>query len=224
MEDVAPKVSYRNKLMGSQNSTDPFQALEDIEVQEGDVKTKVISGIPSIIFSERVHKFIEKKMAKTVVIKLLGRKITFNAILNIIKTLWKTKSPFQLMDLENDYYLVQFNDEEDVKNVLTKGPWVIFGQYLTVRPWLSNFSTTQDEVESQVVWMWLHGLSKRYYSTFILQAIRQAIGPMVKTDDNMENASRGRIKHRSRWKKTSLVHRHRINRTYKGELRALDAC
>ncbi|MBA0706136.1 hypothetical protein Golax_018265 [Gossypium laxum] len=145
MEDVAPKVSYRNKLMGSQNSTDPFQVLEDIEVQEGDVKTKVISGIPSIIFSERVHKFIEKKMAKTVVIKLLRRKITFNAILNIIKILWKTKSPFQLMDLENDYYLVQFNDEEDFKNVLTKGPWVIFGQYLTVRPWLPNFSTAQDE-------------------------------------------------------------------------------
>ncbi|MBA0792766.1 hypothetical protein Gohar_017238 [Gossypium harknessii] len=152
MEDVAPKVSYRNKLMGSQNSMNPFQALEDIEVQEGDVKTKVISGIPSIIFFERVHKFIEKKMAKTVVIKLLGRKITFNAILNIIKILWKTKSPFQLMDLENDYYLVQFNDEEDFKNVLTKGPWVIFGQYLTVRPWLPNFSTAQDEVESQVVW------------------------------------------------------------------------
>ncbi|MBA0759840.1 hypothetical protein Gotri_022657 [Gossypium trilobum] len=141
-----------NKLMGSQNSTDPFQALEDIEVQEGDVKTKVISGIPSIVFSERVHKFIEKKMAKTV-----------------------------------------FNDEEDFKNVLTKGPWVIFGQYLTVRPWLPNFSMAQDEVESQVVWVWLHGLSKWYYSTSILQAIHQAIGPMVKTDDNMENASRGRF-------------------------------
>ncbi|MBA0849757.1 hypothetical protein Goshw_020312 [Gossypium schwendimanii] len=198
MDDVAPKVSYRNKLMGSQNSTDPFQALEDIEVQEGDVKTKVISGIPSIIFSKRVHKFIEKKMAKTVVIKLLRRKITFNAILNIIKILWKTKSPFQLMDLENDYYLVQFNDEEDFKNVLTKGPWVIFGQYLTVRPWLPNFSTAQDEVESQVVYVWLHGLSKGYYSTSILQAIRLAIGPMVKIDDNMENASRGRFRRKGR--------------------------
>ncbi|KAH1121980.1 hypothetical protein J1N35_005140 [Gossypium stocksii] len=122
MEDVAPKVSYRTKLMGSQNSTDPFQALEDFEVQEGNVKTEVINGIPSIIFFERVHKFVEMKMAKTMVIKLLGRKITFNAILNIITILWKTKSYFQLMDLENDYCLVQFNDKEDFKNVLTKGP------------------------------------------------------------------------------------------------------
>ncbi|KAK5845663.1 hypothetical protein PVK06_001864 [Gossypium arboreum] len=87
MEDVVPKVSYRNKLMGLQNSMDPFQALEDFEVQEGNVKAEVIGGIPLIIFSERVCKFIERKMAKTVVIKLLGRKITFNAILNIITIL-----------------------------------------------------------------------------------------------------------------------------------------
>ncbi|PPR94548.1 hypothetical protein GOBAR_AA26120 [Gossypium barbadense] len=44
MEDVVPKVSYRNKLMGLQNSVDPFQALEDFEVQEGDVKAEVIGS------------------------------------------------------------------------------------------------------------------------------------------------------------------------------------
>ncbi|KAK5772335.1 hypothetical protein PVK06_048620 [Gossypium arboreum] len=32
------------------------------------------------------------------------------------------------MDLENDYYLVHFNDEEYYNKVLTNGSWVIFGQ------------------------------------------------------------------------------------------------
>ncbi|MBA0587170.1 hypothetical protein Gorai_000304, partial [Gossypium raimondii] len=32
------------------------------------------------------------------------------------------------------------------------------GQYLTVRPYSPNFSTVQDEVESQVVWVPLLGL------------------------------------------------------------------
>lgn len=77
MEDVVPKVSYRNKLMGLQNSVDPFQALEDFEVQEGDVKAEVIGGIPLIIFSKRVCKFIERKMAKKVVIKLFREKDYF---------------------------------------------------------------------------------------------------------------------------------------------------
>ncbi|MBA0583592.1 hypothetical protein Gorai_014443 [Gossypium raimondii] len=64
------------------------------------------------------------------------------------------------MDLENDYYLVRFSEEDDYNKVLTNGPWVIFGQYLTIRPWTPDFLTTQDEVGIQVVWVWLPGLSK----------------------------------------------------------------
>ncbi|PPD94590.1 hypothetical protein GOBAR_DD08381 [Gossypium barbadense] len=78
------------------------------------------------------------------------------------------------MDLENDYYLVRFSEEDDYNKVLTNGPWVIFGQYLTILPWTPDFSTTQDEVGIQVVWVWLSGLSKSYYSPCILKAIGQA--------------------------------------------------
>ncbi|MBA0553742.1 hypothetical protein Golob_012893 [Gossypium lobatum] len=54
------------------------------------------------------------------------------------------------MDLENDYSLVRFSEEDDYNKVLTNGPWLIFSQYLTIRPWTPNFSTTQDEVGIQV--------------------------------------------------------------------------
>ncbi|MBA0677314.1 hypothetical protein Goari_018729 [Gossypium aridum] len=84
---------------------------------------------------------------------------------------YNSKHPFQLMDLENDYYLARFNDEEDHNNVLTNGPWVIFGQYLIVRPWSLTFSTSQNEVDTQVVWVRLPGLPEGYYSNYILRAI-----------------------------------------------------
>ncbi|MBA0734206.1 hypothetical protein Gogos_018147, partial [Gossypium gossypioides] len=66
-------------------------------------------------------------------------------------------SPLQLMDLENDYYLVRFHDEVDYNKVLKGDPWVIFGQYLTVRLWSPAFSTSQNEVDIQVVWIRLLG-------------------------------------------------------------------
>ncbi|KAH1038555.1 hypothetical protein J1N35_040298 [Gossypium stocksii] len=116
--------------------------VEDFELQQGDVTTKMIDGIPSITFSERVHKFIERKMATTIIVKLLGQKIAFNALLNKVMMSWNSKHPFQLMDLENDYYLVRFNDEEDYNNVLTSGLWVILGQHLTFRLWPLTFSTS----------------------------------------------------------------------------------
>ncbi|PPE01421.1 hypothetical protein GOBAR_DD01564 [Gossypium barbadense] len=77
-------------------------------------------------------------------------------------------SPLQLMDLENDYYLVRFHDEVDYNKVLKGDPWVIFGQYLTVRLWSPAFSTSQNEVDIQVVWIRLLGLPESYYSDFLL--------------------------------------------------------
>ncbi|MBA0581365.1 hypothetical protein Gorai_023546 [Gossypium raimondii] len=77
--------------------------------------------------------------------------IAFNALLNEVTMLWNSKHPFQLMDLENDYYLARFNDEEDHNNVLTNGPW--------------------NEVDTQVVWVRLPGLPEGYYSNYILRAI-----------------------------------------------------
>ncbi|KAH1064205.1 hypothetical protein J1N35_029192 [Gossypium stocksii] len=65
---------------------------------------------------------------------------------------------FQLMDLENDFFLVRFLDHDDYHKVLTGGSWVIYGQHLTVKPWSLDFSTSQNEVDIQVVWLRLPGL------------------------------------------------------------------
>ncbi|PPD74788.1 hypothetical protein GOBAR_DD28280 [Gossypium barbadense] len=62
-------------------------------------------------------------------------------------------------------------DEEDANKVLTSGPWVILGQYLIVRPCLPE----------------------GYYSKFLLNAIGQIIGPVLKIDENTDNAKRGRF-------------------------------
>ncbi|MBA0560963.1 hypothetical protein Golob_017830, partial [Gossypium lobatum] len=87
-------------------------------------------------------------MAKTVIVKLLGWRITFNALLN----------------------------KDDYNDILTKGPWVIFRQYLTVRPWSLGFLVEQNEIDTQVVWVRLPGLSEGYYTSFILKAIGQVTG------------------------------------------------
>ncbi|MBA0837751.1 hypothetical protein Goarm_009882, partial [Gossypium armourianum] len=130
-------------------------------------KSTLMDGIPSITFSVRVQKFIERKMARTIVVKLLGRKIGFNALLN--------------------------KDDDDYHKILTWGSWVIYGQYMTVRPWSPNFLTSQNEVDIQVFWVRLPGLPKGYYSSFLIWAIRKAIGPVIKLDERTGNACRGRF-------------------------------
>ncbi|MBA0647784.1 hypothetical protein Goklo_015602 [Gossypium klotzschianum] len=61
-------------------------------------------------------------MALTVVVKLLGKNIGFNTLLNKVSSLWKPWGRFQLMDLENDFYLVHFQDNDDSDRILMGGP------------------------------------------------------------------------------------------------------
>ncbi|KAK5771206.1 hypothetical protein PVK06_047391 [Gossypium arboreum] len=122
-----PKATYKFTLMGAlSNPSQNMFVEEDFPFIDGNI-TEVIEGVPLITFSDRVQKYIEHKMAKTIIVKLLGKKISFNALLNKVSHLWNLKSPIQLMDLENDFFLVRFYDEDDYNKVLVGGKWVIFG-------------------------------------------------------------------------------------------------
>lgn len=115
------------------------------------------------------------------------------ALANKVQGLWKTTKPFQLMDMENDYYLVKFQDEENYSNVLTKGPWTNFCQYLTVRPGSPSFSTSEEHPTNLVVWVWLPRLPEGLYNKCLLRAIGEAIGPVLRIDYNTNNRIEGRL-------------------------------
>ncbi|MBA0558468.1 hypothetical protein Golob_015484, partial [Gossypium lobatum] len=66
---------------------------EDFALTKGDVLTEMVEGVPSITFLDR------------------------------ITLLWNPKCPIQLMDLENDFFLVRFQDENDYNKALIGGLW-----------------------------------------------------------------------------------------------------
>lgn len=97
-----------------QNQENYFRYIEN-------VLTEIVEGMLSISFYERYHALMEKSIERSIIIKLLGRKIGFNASLNKIYSLWKQKQLIQLMDLENDYYMLRFQYINDYNKVLSKG-------------------------------------------------------------------------------------------------------
>ncbi|KAK5836683.1 hypothetical protein PVK06_012481 [Gossypium arboreum] len=110
---------------------------DDIDLLDGDIHNEVMDGDPSIDFSNRVYSIIEESMSKLVFIKLLGRKIGYNASWNKVCLLWKPSMHFQLMDIDNDYFLAMFESYLDYSNVLSNGPWVIYWKYMMVQPWMN---------------------------------------------------------------------------------------
>ncbi|MBA0607178.1 hypothetical protein Godav_019520 [Gossypium davidsonii] len=98
-------------------------------------------------------------MEQTVVVRLLGRTIGYRALLNRIQSLWKPIGSFQVIDIENDYFLVKFSMNQDYNKALTEGHWVVYGNYLTMR---------------------ILGFPYRFYNEKLLRIIVETVGRVVK--------------------------------------------
>ncbi|PPS05656.1 hypothetical protein GOBAR_AA14994 [Gossypium barbadense] len=175
--DSAPSssmiMSWKDKLLGS-GSIGANQGIAgfdegsdgDFILLEDNVIRSTINGIPRIEFSDRVKQILYKEMELTVVLKLLGRNISYGVLFNQVSNLWKPIQPFQLMDIENGYYLAKFQNNNDYEKVLTQGPWIIFG---------------------------LSGLPGFMYKKKILEVIGNTIDKVAKFYFKTDNRTRGRF-------------------------------
>ncbi|KAK8363579.1 hypothetical protein V6Z11_A03G174200 [Gossypium hirsutum] len=87
--DDEPKstLSWKDRLLGNLASGSKelgtqirFGDDDEIELMDKDITRSMVNAIPTIDFSERVNQFLIKNMATTVVLKLLGQSIGYNAL------------------------------------------------------------------------------------------------------------------------------------------------
>ncbi|KAK8640268.1 hypothetical protein V6N13_008027 [Hibiscus sabdariffa] len=69
-----------------------------------------------------VHDAIYAKLAKSMIIRLLGKSISYHALWSMIMALWNSAGEINLIDLDNKYYLVRFANKDDFHKVLSGSP------------------------------------------------------------------------------------------------------
>ncbi|KAL4366343.1 hypothetical protein GQ457_05G016040 [Hibiscus cannabinus] len=190
--EVPAKPSFKDMLMGHRSEGSKVSVIPelDVEINAEDVRISSSDGTPMINFSQRLHDLVDEKLSKLVIVRLLGRSIGYSALLNRIKSLWNLCGEVVMIDLDNGYYLIRFAFEEDVEKVLMEGPWLIYGNYLTVQPWSRDFLTDKNHPDKIVVWVRLPGLPYRYYTKSMFRCIAGVIGQIVKIDYNTSEGKR----------------------------------
>ncbi|MBA0696591.1 hypothetical protein Goari_003133, partial [Gossypium aridum] len=106
--------------------------------------------------------------------------------------IWRPSKPFQLMDIENGYFLAKFQSPEDYEKILSLGPWLIFGQYLIVQPWTIDFNPELPYPNTVLTWIRFPGLPSHLYKKEILWDIGGMVGKVTKLDFNTDSRARGR--------------------------------
>ncbi|KAL4319188.1 hypothetical protein GQ457_18G002400 [Hibiscus cannabinus] len=173
------KVSYATIAAKSAKSGKNFNFSEvEVVVRDEDCLVDVSGAFPKIQFSEKVHDQIELSMWNVIIVRLLGKVIGYGALLNRLHALWCPTGEIQLIDLDNEYYLVRFADTSDYTRALTDGPWIIYCGYLIVQPWSRSFSTSEKHPSHVVA---------------LFRRIADVIGRVIKVDYNTKEAGRGKF-------------------------------
>ncbi|KAJ4835138.1 hypothetical protein Tsubulata_039682 [Turnera subulata] len=74
----------------------------------------------AVKLSESFKERLEKRWDNTMVVKMLGRTVGCRTLCGRLHTLWKPSRPMKVVDLEEDFFLVRLDCEEDYYRALTR--------------------------------------------------------------------------------------------------------
>jgi len=126
-------------------------------------------------------------------VKLLGKNLGYNTMKERLHKVWKTQGDFEIMDNDNSFYMVKFDQIADKEKFITGGPWMIFDHCLAVSHWSPEFASPNAKVERTVVWVRFPGLNLVCYDKSFLLAMASAIGCPIKVDTNTLKVERGKF-------------------------------
>lgn len=191
---VAPKLSFRDKVVGGKQAPPPLpkvdlvaEKLMTIEL-EGDNRL-----LPKISLDKKIFEDLCQCWRDALVIKLLGKNIGCTIMKDRLHRLWKPKGGFDIIDVDNGYYMVKFDMQEDKDRIVAGGPWMLFDHYLCVFYWSPDFASSNAKIQKTMVWVRFLGLNLLYYSESVLMGLASVIGKPIRVDTNTLNVEWGRF-------------------------------
>lgn len=188
--------SYRDMLSGRrwrQEEVDKQKATIDISDDDDSDGEGDDPECPAIKYTKTEKEEMRKPWSQTLIIKVMGRSVGYNYLLNRIRTLWRPKNLMELMAINDDYFLVRFASEADYNYAKYGGPWMVLEHYLIVKEWRPNFNPSADKTENMLVWIRFPDLPIEYYGEEYLMKIGEKVGTPIKVDDATSLTTRGRF-------------------------------
>lgn len=173
------------------DDSDTESVLDDFEVEEcNEGETKL--GQVSVVVSKQDCKDLRKPWRRALIIKVLGRTVSFCVLQQRLPILWSLSAGCEIIDLEEGYYIVRFYAKGDYEHVLEGGSWLIQGHYLTVKKWRPYFRPENNSINSKIAWVRLAQIPIEFYEEKVLMQIGDRIVKAVKVDATTLRAERGK--------------------------------
>ncbi|KAJ8765061.1 hypothetical protein K2173_010538 [Erythroxylum novogranatense] len=191
---TAPSYSVVVTGQTSSDSTSSAWPTESpINIEDGDITIVPGTFGPGIELSHTFQTRLNQQWEQAIIVKLMGRKIGYTTLKTRLTTMWKLSGPMKIVDLDNEFFLINFLDAEDYDYAITQGPWVLLGHALSVQLWRSTFRPSSGHVSHVIVWVRFPELPVARYHPSVLHALGNLVGRTIKIDTNTQLSHRGRF-------------------------------
>lgn len=149
--------------------------------------------LPQVNLDDKLFDDLCTPWRDALVIKLLGKNVGYRVMFERLQRLWKPQGGFEILDVDNGYYMVKFDHPADKEAVASGGPWMLFDHYLCVSQWTPEFASPNANIQRTMVWICFPGLNLLYCDKNVLLAMASVIGRPIRVDQNTLNVQRGRF-------------------------------
>ncbi|CAL1359965.1 unnamed protein product [Linum trigynum] len=137
---------------------------------------------PPIQFSAAEERLFCRDLRSALVVKALGRSVSYTAMSLRLNTIWAKAGGIQVTSMKKGYFLIRFTSGLDYERAITGGPWMIGPSYLTVHMWDKYFNPYEHEISSTVVWARLLELPIQYFHQEAVMKIGRRMGKPIRID------------------------------------------
>nr|XP_029146221.1 uncharacterized protein LOC114924801 [Arachis hypogaea] len=134
------------------------------KLQQPEITVEKVNGIYNFNINEAAMKKWRSPWWDTLIVKLLGRRISLTALTRRLETMWGKMESLEILD-----------------------------HYLSIRFWTPNFNPEKDVIDRIAAWVRLPGLAIEYYEETMLSKIGNVIGRTLKVDTNTADKRRGKF-------------------------------
>ncbi|XP_019431020.1 PREDICTED: uncharacterized protein LOC109338279 [Lupinus angustifolius] len=159
--------------------------LGSIDLEDGN-RLRPIIYIDDSVFEELCNPWKD-----VLVVKLIDKKLGFFAMKERLKATWKLVGTFDILYVDNGFYMVKFERVIYREKVMEGGPWLIFYHCLAVITWSPEFASPLAKVNKTLVWIRFPSLKIMYYDPSVLKLMASVVGKPVRVDTNTHNVERG---------------------------------
>ncbi|XP_057452267.1 uncharacterized protein LOC130744090 [Lotus japonicus] len=188
------KTSFRDKLLGGK--VVPLAKKVVSLVEQGKMNIVPFNGnpmLPQVVTDADVIQELCYPWQEALVVSLLGKRLGYRTMKSRLSAVWRLTGDFDLLDIDNGFYLVKFDIAADRSKVMEGGPWMIFDHYLTVATWSKEFLSSLAKVSKTLAWIRIPELNVVFYDESFLMGVASAMGKPIRVDGNTLRAERGKF-------------------------------